>query len=309
MTSSMKKESWILGVLFTLMVACIFVAAFRTHSSSVLSKSDSFSTSANGVAVVYLYEPISIEQKGPFGNGGGVEDIIDYLKELSTDSQVKALVLRINSPGGTVGASQELYSQILKFKAKTGIPVVISIGDIGASGAYWVSLAGDKIFANPGSLVGSIGVIMTSYDFTEVQKRYGIGMTTYKSVAHKDLLSSWRKASPEEQVLISDMMQDIQSQFVDTFSHSRHLSHAQAVAIADGRVFTGRQALKMGLIDQLGGLDDAVHYAAELAHIKGEPTLITHENNPMQFFKNILRSDAAFPHRVQLEFSPGPQLQ
>ena len=304
----MKKEHLVLGGLFTLIIACILLAAFHASPRNWLGKSDPLTT-GSGIAVVYLTQEISFDEESPLSEGAGA--FIDRLKELVDDSRVKALVVRVNSPGGTVGASQEIHSQLKAFKAKTKVPVIVSIGDIGASGAYWVSTAADRIFANPGSMVGSIGVILNTYDFTEVQKRYGIGMMTYKSVAHKDLLSSWRKATPEEKGIISAMMGDIQAQFVETVSTGRHLSPEKTAALADGRIFTGRQALEVGLIDQLGSLDDAIHYAAQKAHIKGEPELIIEEpRTPLQLLRNLLRSSAhGFPQRIQLEFSQGSTLR
>ncbi len=299
----MSREKWIVGGLIALLFVAIVVASGlggKTKPKGV-KPSESFTSSKNGVAVVYLYEPIEIGGKSPFGGAGGVEEIIDYIKNLEKDSRVKAVVLRINSPGGTVGASQELYQAIISFKKKTKVPVVVSIADIGASGAYWTAMAGDYIFANSGSMVGSIGVIMSSYDFTEVPKRYGIGYNVYKSVPHKDFLSSWRKPTPEEQDIVNAMLMDIQEQFVETVARSRGLTVEDVDLLADGRVYTGRQALKVKLIDQIGTFDDAVRYAAKKANIPGEPELITPESSPIQYFWNFWKTQSDISQFVKYQ--------
>jgi protease-4 len=299
----MSREKWIVGGLITLLCIAIIVASGVGGKSKAkgIKPSESLTSSKDGVAVVYLYEPIEIGSKTPFGGAGGAEEIIDYFKALEKDSRVKAVVLRINSPGGTVGASQELYQAINRYKKKTKVPVIVSIADIGASGAYWTAMAGDYIFANSGSMVGSIGVIMSSYDFSEIQKRYGIGYRTYKSVAHKDLLSSWRKPTDEEIRIINTMLQDIQEQFVETVAASRKLPKEDVTKLADGRVYTGRQALAVKLIDKIGTFDDAVNYAAKQAKIPGEPELITPESSPIQYFWNFWKTEANLPQQIRYQ--------
>lgn len=304
----MTREKWIISSIAALLVFSIVFAAFQNRSASLSSSQNNFSIPNGDIAVVYLYEPISFGSSGPLSHSG-TEDLIEYIQNLTEKKSVKAMVLRINSPGGTVGASQELFQALMEFKRKTKAPIVVSIADIGASGAYWTALAGDVIFANPGSLVGSIGVIMTSPDFSDVQRRYGIGMTTYKSVDHKDFLSSWRKPTWEEQAIVKAMLADIQEQFVSTLSTSRKLTVSQAIRLADGRVYTGKQALAAKLIDRVGSLSDAIDYAAKLANIKGKPELIKHDASPADYFRHFFRADSKFPQKIELNLNSGPHLQ
>ncbi len=264
----------IIGLLALLCLANLLLVFEKKLPSPANGRLDKV-RAGDGVAVLYIQGSLSPQPVQSLLGDSGTESMLDQLRDFEHDKRVRALILRIDSPGGSVGASQELYAEILRFKKRTGIPVVASIADIGASGAYWIAMASDYIFANPGSLVGSIGVIVNGWDFTQVQKRYGIGMTTFKSVAHKDMLSGWRENTPEEKKLVQDMLLDIQSQFEEAVQAGRHLKPKAVHALADGRIFTGRQAMKANLVDGLGTIEDAIDYAAEKAGIAGQPSLIS----------------------------------
>jgi len=287
----MNKERLLLISLALLFCISIVLSLFQHKSSQ---KPDSLSALANtdGIGVLTLYEPITISPPSPFSPVTGVDGLIEQIKDFEKDKRIKALIVRINSPGGTVGASQELYQAIITFKQKTKKPVVVSIADVGASGAYWTAVAGDTIFANPGSLVGSIGVYVGNFDFSEVPKRYGIGFNLFKSVEHKDILSSWRKTTPEEKDIIQGMLSDIHSQFVAVVAKERKLPLEKAAELADGRIYSGHQALDLHLIDQLGSFQDAVNYTAKLVKIKEEPLLIYPEQAPLHFMKQILKGQS-----------------
>jgi protease-4 len=285
-----RSKKWTIWILFGLIIGCLILSVFQNTSHSSLNKSPFLGSKT--IAVLPIYEALSISKSDPLGGGTSADDIVHYLEALSENDQIKALVIRINSPGGTVAASQEIYQAILSFKAKTKVPVIVSIGDIGASGAFWIAMAGDTIFANAGSLVGSIGVIMSTMDLTEVPKRYGVGMNTYKSVTHKDILSSWRKASPTEKEIIQTMLEDIQLQFMHTVAKGRKMTLEEVKTVADGRIFTGKQAQKAKLIDKIGTLDDAIQFAAKQAHIEGKPDIVMPEGNSLSNLLNIWRSDS-----------------
>lgn len=227
------------------------------------------------VGLVTINGPISAASGNPAFGLEGSDAVLNELELLTQDPRIKALVVRINSPGGTVGASQELYDALMRVKAKHKWPVVVSISDMGASGAYWVALAGDQIVANPGSMVGSIGVIMQTWDFTQVPKRYGIDQTTYKSGRYKDMLSSWRPPSAEEKKVVDTMLTDLHDQFRSVLMARRHLPTADAIVIAQGQVFSGRQALDLKLVDQLGGLDLAVQLATKQAGIPASSPIVS----------------------------------
>ncbi len=216
----------------------------------------------------------------------GLDTIIDQIHAHRDDPAVKAVVVRINSPGGTVGASQEIYNELIELKRKSKKPVIVSIADIGASGGYWVALSGDEIIANPGSLVGSIGVIMTGLDLQQVPHRYGVNMRTYKSGKYKDMLSSWRSVSPEETQLVQSMLDDVHDQFIATVVSERRLPTATVMTLAQGQVFSGRQAKMNRLIDRLGGFSTAIQVAKSKAKLSGDVELI-YKSDPS--FRDLFR--------------------
>ena len=223
------------------------------------------------------------------------QTIIAQLEQLAKDKRVKAIVLRVNSPGGTVGASQEIYQAITKIKKDKKLPIVTSFADIGASGAYWVALSSDTIIANPGSLIGSIGVIMSSFDLTGLGDKIGVGQNTIKSGQFKDIMSSWRDMKNDEKQLLQAVVDDVHDQFIDVFSTSRKLSKKQARSLADGRIFTGRQAQKEGLIDALGSYQDALNLAQKMAGLPGEPHVIDKAKPSIQDMFEMIKVNTLSP--------------
>ena len=208
-----------------------------------------------------------ITTSGTQWDGSMVDIMLEQLDEAADTKSVKAVVLKINSPGGTVGASQEIYNAIKRFKEESKKPVVVSIMDIGASGAYWIALAGDYIFAHPGSIVGSLGVITQTLDLTQLKNKYGVGMRTYKAGVHKDLLSSWRAPTKDDEFLINKLLDTVHQQFKDVLIENRQVSKDKAHILADGRIYAGQDALEEQLIDALGGTYDAIQYAGKLVGI------------------------------------------
>jgi len=200
------------------------------------------------------------------------QTIIDQLRKFKKNSNVKAVVVRIDSPGGGVGPSQEIYEEIKKVrKEKT---VVASIGSIGASGGYYVACAANKIMANPGTIIGSIAVIVQYTNIEELMEKIGLKGIVIKSGKYKDIMSPLRDIDKEERELIQNVIDDIHNQFVSSVAEERHLEKATVEAIADGRIFTGLQAKETGLIDEIGTFYDAIDMAAEMAGIEGEPKII-----------------------------------
>lgn len=251
----------------------------KTQTQDV-SGTSSFSSN-NQIAVVDLYGPIAFSS-GTSMFPSGAEATIKELKMIREDKDVKAVILRINSPGGTVGASQEIYDQLNKLKAELDIPIIASVGDIGASGAYYAALAADDIFANPGSLVGSIGVIMGNINFSQLAEKYGVDFDVYKSGKFKDTLSGWRTSNDEEEALLQGLVDNVHQQFVSALMEEREISEEQADEIAQGQVFSGEQALEETLIDHIGSFDDAVTYAAKVTGIPGKPRIISKRRKGFQ---------------------------
>lgn len=197
--------------------------------------------------------------------------IIESLKEAER-RKARALVVRINSPGGTVAACQEIFYSISRLRQK-GLPVVASMGDVAASGGVYISMAANQIVASPGSVTGSIGVIMRSSDLSDLYQKIGVSPKVVKSGPHKDMLATYRSFSEEERKLLQDLINDTHDQFVEAVAAARNKPRSEVEAIADGRILTGRQAFQLGLVDMLGDMESAVELAASLAGIK-EPKLM-----------------------------------
>jgi protease-4 len=201
------------------------------------------------------------------------ESVVEELKGHLDNSAVRAVVVRINSPGGVVAPTQEIYAAIRRLK-KGGKPVVASLGPVAASGAYYIAAAADRIYANPGTLTGSIGVVMQMATLEGLLKKVGVEYVVVKSGKYKDIGNFARTMSPEERQLLQTLLDDIYNQFVDAVAEGRKLSRAEVIGFADGRIFSGRQAKSLGMIDVLGGFEEAVEGAAELGGLPPKPKLI-----------------------------------
>ncbi|MBO8157948.1 signal peptide peptidase SppA [Thermosyntropha sp.] len=207
--------------------------------------------------------------------GANAIEIMENIKTARERQDIKAVVLRINSPGGTAAASQEIAEELDKLR-KAGKPVVTSMGDMCASGGYWLACSTDYIMANGGTLTGSIGVIMQLANLEELYSKLGIKMETIKSGEHKDIGSPARPLTLEERQLLQSLIDDSYEQFLEQVKKGREgkISEEELLKIADGRIFSGRQALKLGLIDGLGNYYDAIRQAEKMAGIKkGEATV------------------------------------
>lgn len=215
------------------------------------------------VAVVRLLGPI-VESRG----------MVRELDECRRGGAIKAVVVRIDSPGGGIAPSQEILQAMRRLADEK--PVVVSMGNVAASGGYYVAMGADSIVANPGSLTGSIGVIFSFLTAEELMKKVGVELQVFKSGANKDVGSYHRSPTPEERALLEGVIADAWEQFVQEVMDGREMTREQVVALADGRVFTGRQALNAGLIDALGTERDAVLMAARMAGIDGEPEVEDH---------------------------------
>jgi len=198
---------------------------------------------------------------------------LESIRRIAEDKACKGLLVRIDSPGGAVGASQEIHTALLGLKAK-GLPVVVSQGNLAASGGYYVSLAGDRIFSNPGTLTGSIGVILQFPEAERLLDKVGVKLNTVKSGALKDVGNFSRPPTPEEMRYLQSVIDNTYGQFVDDILKSRKIPKADLLRIADGRVMTGLQAKGYGLVDTLGGYREAERYLASLANIPGEPLIV-----------------------------------
>jgi protease-4 len=202
-------------------------------------------------------------------------DFVDQLKDYGKRSAVKSVVIRINSPGGGVAASQEIYEAIKKFREETKKKVVVSMGSVAASGGYYAACGADKIFANPGTITGSIGVIAEWYNYGDLLRWAKMQDVVIKSGTFKDAGSGTRPLTDEEKVYFQSLINNMYNQFVATVASSRKMKDEDVRKLADGRVYTGQQAKADGLVDELGTYQDAIDAAARIAGIQGEPKILS----------------------------------
>ena len=246
---------WLIGVLALLVIFLVTIVAIE----SVLGQRLSFPTYGARVGLVRVE--------------GGIYDsrrIIGDLESMVEDPGIHAIVLRVDSPGGGAAASQEIFEYIRGIQEE-GLPLVVSMGSVAASGGYYIACTADTIFANPGTLTGSIGVVMSFTNLEELFGKIGLDFEVIKSGRFKDTGSWSREMTDAERALLQGTIDDIHAQFVEAIAEGRGMEYDAVAALADGRIFSGRQALEAGLVDRLGTLEDAVEVAGRMAGIEGEP--------------------------------------
>ncbi len=219
------------------------------------------------------------------------DKVLEAFKQFRKNDNVKAVVLRIDSPGGAVGASQEIYQEAKRLdKVK---PVVASLGNTAASGGYYSAVGARYIVSNPGTVTGSIGVIMKLPNVQKLLEKLGIKTTVIKSGKLKDLASITRDLTPEERAVLESVMDDIHKQFIQAVASSRKLSVDKVTALADGRIFSGRQAKELRLVDELGNFSVALEKAAKLAGIEGEWAVLYPKKDKISAIREILEESGA----------------
>lgn len=267
---------------FFLVIAGLFTILFLGTASLVTVGSAVFSSGIAG------------RQHPARGNIGIVEVegmilsskvAIKNIQQFRKDEDIKAIILRINSPGGGIGPSQEIYREIIKTKKdKT---VIASMGSVAASGGYYIASAANGIIANPGTITGSIGVIMEYANIMEIAKKIGISPVVIKSGEFKDMGSPLRELKESEKELFQALVDELHGQFVSDAATGRGMHLQKMSDLADGRVYTGQRALKLKLVDRLGNLDDAVQWAGEIANITGELIPVYPKEDKITFIKRL----------------------
>jgi len=259
-----RNQKWLLGIFlaFLVIIAGIIFTAL----------------------VVAIFSPSDFKLAGSFGKRVGIveingvidesESVLRQIKTFREDESVRAVVVRVNSPGGAVAPSQEIYAGLLKFKEETEKPVVASMSSVAASGGYYIACAADSILALPGSLTGSIGVLLEFPDLHEVLKKVGIGFEVIKSAEHKDIGSPFRRITEKEREILQEMVDDVFDQFIGVVSSGRALSRDSVLAFADGRIFSGRQAYHLGLVDRTGDFQDAIDTAGRMCGLGEDPKIV-----------------------------------
>lgn len=231
---------------------------------------------------------------------------VTELTRFGKSPSVKAIVLRIDSPGGGVVPSQEIHDAVIRVRNEDNKKVVASMGTVAASGGYYIAVASDRILANPGTLTGSIGVIMELANLQGLLKKVGVESIVIKSGRHKDLASPFREMSAEDRKILQAVLDDVHEQFIEAVAEGRALDFMDVRSLADGRIFTGRQARAARLVDELGNLDDAIQTAADLAGIEGEPTVV--EPRKPFSIRELIES-RLFGSLPKLQFQPGISLK
>lgn len=253
----MKKHPLMAGILFFGILAVLFFLFVYTSTS--------LEGSGNRIGLVKI-EGVILESS----------DTIDEILDFRDNDGIQAIILRIDSPGGGVVPSQEIYEEVLKIRQKGEKKVVVSMGTVAASGGYYIASASDQIVANPGTLTGSIGVIMELANLEGLMDKIGVESVVIKSGKNKDVGSPFREMAPEDRALLQRLMDDVHNQFIEAVAGGRGLELDQVREMADGSVFTGLQAKDLGLVDEIGNLQDTIELTAELAGIEGEPRIIEH---------------------------------
>jgi protease-4 len=253
-----------------------------------------------GITMIIVLKIFSPSSNLPFSAKIGVipiegtiltsQAVTAQLVKFEKDKSIKAVILRINSPGGAVGPTQEIYREVQRTVETK--KVVASLGGVAASGGYYIAAAAKKIVANPGTITGSIGVLMEFVRFEELLKKIGVKLEVLKSGEFKDIGSPHRKLTDRDKELISALIADIQKQFVEAVASGRNLSLEKTHEIADGRIFSGARAKELGLVDVLGNFQDAVEIAKNMAGIKGDVTLVYPKKSKLELWDLFFDSAA-----------------
>lgn len=261
------------------------------------------------VVILKVFTPASSslfsEKIGVIQIEGRISDsrvITSQLVKFKKDKGIKAIILRINSPGGGVGPTQEIYREVIK-AGKTK-KVIASMGSVAASGGYYIASAADKIVANPGTITGSIGVLMEFIRLEDLLNKIGVNLEVLKSGEFKDIGSPHRKLTAQERELLNALVADIQKQFVKDVATGRNLSVEEVQKIADGRIFSGAQAKELGLVDVLGNFQDTVEIAKDMAGIKGEVALVYPKRGKLPLWDLLLETATRFVTQMLQRMKP-----
>lgn len=281
-----KTWYWLIGLSLVVLLVCGgFVGLGLWIASVAGGDGPAFGDAVAIVRVEGVILPGEAPAPNPFSSDSGgafSQQIIKYLKEANEDDSVKAVVLFVDSPGGSVFASDEIYLQIKEMKK----PIITAMGSLAASGGYYVSAPTQEIWASPHTLTCSIGVISQFLNLEEFAKEYGVTAITIKSGKFKDTGNPFREFTAEDQALWQGIIDEAYGEFVHIVAEGRKMSEEQVRAVADGRVCTGKQAKAMGLVDNLGYLPEVIDRAAELGGISGEPRLVEY-NRSVGFFEAL----------------------
>jgi protease-4 len=273
-----RRAAWVIGIIFGGLVVCLF--GFLIVLSMALGSSRKTSlSSGDRVGVVEVTGTIL-----------DAKTTLKEMKDFAEDDRIKAVVIRIDSPGGAVGPSQEIYSAVKRLSEKKH--VVASMGSVAASGGFYIACAAEKVFANPGTLTGSIGVIFQLPNVRGLMKWAGVEMNVITAGKMKDSGSPYREMTVEERSYFEGVLRDVHEQFIQAVADGRKLKAEEVRPSADGRVFTGKQAQELKLVDELGGLEEAVRAAAKMAGMKDEAPEVEYPKKEKRLLEELLGGEA-----------------
>jgi len=261
------------GCFLTVVIIFLFVFIFLAGIGSGLLLSGNGGLSTGDKVAVLRVEDVIVDS----------QTYLESIESIKKDEDIKAVVVRIDSPGGAVGPSQEIYSELKQLGEEK--PVVASIGGVGASGGYYIACASEKIYANPGAITGSIGVIAQFASYEKLLNWAKIDVEVIKSGKYKDVGSAFREMNDEDKLYIQQLINNVYSQFKSAVASSRHLDTEEIDKVADGKIYTGEQALNLKLIDELGTLNDAISMAGELGGIDGEPEIVNYPKKKSRLYE------------------------
>jgi protease IV len=267
-------------LLVTLLLIICLVAAVGNWILG--SSKGSQQRKAADIALIDVYGSISDTANsgvGVFGSSGGASanTLLEAIQKARKD-KVKAILLRINSPGGTAAASQSVYHELMRVRKETDIKIVASLGDVAASGGYYIASAANHIVANPSTLTGSIGVVIQTQNISGLLEKFGVQSGTVQSGQFKDILSPFRSTTVDERQILQGIVTDSYEQFLASIVEGRGIALAELRKLADGRIYTGSQAKAFKLVDSLGNYQDAVKQTVKMAALKKEPTIRNYTN-------------------------------
>ncbi|TGK02781.1 signal peptide peptidase SppA [Leptospira langatensis] len=290
----MDRNRIALAVTFVVTILSLLVGLINLASSASPSKltrvdgSSGFGTDRLGATLIKIEG--EIHSGSSSYESAGAQTILHQLRAVEDDSNIVGVLIEINSPGGSVGASQEIYKEIMYLRKEKNKKVVVSMKDIAASGGYYIASAADKIYALGGTLTGSIGVIAIAPNIKGLLDRYGVKVRTFKEGKYKDSLSLFRDNTPEEDTMIQKMLSDTYEEFVEDVAKGRNQTVKFVEALAEGRVYSGQDAFRNKLVDDIGGRREALAELSKLCNYEGTLPLYEEEANPWDKFFQLLQA-------------------
>lgn len=282
-----KKRWWALGIFLILV---IIYAASGSAGSQEEGGFAAYLNAAEQPWTTQVYQEGTGEQLALLNlqgvisqsSGGSIDEynheaFLQQIEDVFQDDAIKGVIIQMDSPGGGVYESDEVYHRLMTLKEKYPKPLVVYMGPQAASGAYYIAMAADKIYANYNTLTGSIGVIISTYNYSQLADKIGIKDVTFKSAANKDILNPMRPATEEENAIMQALVNESYSRFVDIVAKGRKMERSQVLQLADGRIYSGNQAKQLKLVDELGYLETAIAGTAKLAKTS-DPQVIIYEN-------------------------------